>query len=45
MRNPPTAGVNILTNPISDAYNGLVKKIVDIQNKAGILYKVIVKTE
>jgi len=39
LRNPPTAGVNIFTNPMSDAYNGLGKKIVDIQNKAGILYK------
>jgi len=39
LRNPPTAGVNIFTNPISPAYNGFVEKNVDIQNKAGILYK------
>jgi len=37
LRNPPTAGVNILTNPISPAHNGLVEKIVDIQTKAGII--------
>ena len=39
LRNPLTGGVNVLTNPMSDAYNGFAKKIVDFQRKKGILYK------